>query len=249
MQLIQPIYDDVFDLEEETDRLLEHIDDILEARFSLYQPASSYDLTSLGEALLENGRKPERKQVLDKDADDGELLAMVENAEDYWDEDLYDDEYDDEDDEYDDEEDDEYDDEDDEYDESEEDEWEDAGRNTVSAGIKELKPGGSIYSFKVKPLCKKRAAKVIKLKGIQTLDDLSDAVQSEFDLEWDHLYSFFMSNKAWNRKAEYSHPRSDGRPADAARIGRLGLKPKQKFLYLFDYGDELKFEVEVEDIS
>jgi hypothetical protein len=33
-------------------------------------------------------------------------------------------------------------------------------------------------------------------------------------------------------------------PASKVRIETLNLKPKQKFLYLFDYGDEWHFEVE-----
>jgi Plasmid pRiA4b ORF-3-like protein len=33
-------------------------------------------------------------------------------------------------------------------------------------------------------------------------------------------------------------------PASKVRIETLNLKPKQKFLYLFDYGDEWCFEVE-----
>jgi hypothetical protein len=33
-------------------------------------------------------------------------------------------------------------------------------------------------------------------------------------------------------------------PATTVRIESLSLKPKQKFLYLFDYGDEWQFEVE-----
>jgi len=33
-------------------------------------------------------------------------------------------------------------------------------------------------------------------------------------------------------------------PATRVRIESLNLKPKQKFLYLFDYGDEWQFEVE-----
>jgi hypothetical protein len=33
-------------------------------------------------------------------------------------------------------------------------------------------------------------------------------------------------------------------PATTVRIKSLNLKPKQKLLYLFDYGDEWRFEVE-----
>jgi len=39
-----------------------------------------------------------------------------------------------------------------------------------------------------------------------------------------------------------SHP-EQGLPATKVKIESLNLKPKQKFLYLFDYGDQWEFEV------
>ena len=93
------------------------------------------------------------------------------------------------------------------------------------------------------------------------------AIQEAFDFDADHLYSFFMSGKAWDiSDFEYYHPEADGGPPEAnmrtlfslirgskpeprlpattVRIESLNLEPKQKFLYLFDYGDEWQFEVE-----
>lgn len=72
------------------------------------------------------------------------------------------------------------------------------------------------------------------------------AIQEAFNFDADptHLYSFFMSGKAWDRYSEYCHPEADGAPATRVRIESLSLKPGQKFLYLFDYGDQWEFEVE-----
>jgi hypothetical protein len=49
-----------------------------------------------------------------------------------------------------------------------------------------------------------------------------------------------MSNKPWDASSEYSvpHPESSAGNAKRARIDSLDLKPKRKFLYLFDFGDE-----------
>lgn len=103
--------------------------------------------------------------------------------------------------------------------------------------------------------------------GRQTLNDLHMVIQEAFGFDADHLYSFFMSGKAWDTSDfEYYHPEADGGPPEAdmravlslirgskpqprlpatkAGIESLNLKPKQKFLYLFDYGDEWQFEVE-----
>jgi len=122
------------------------------------------------------------------------------------------------------------------------------------------------YIFKVK-LKHKRIWRRIEILGSQTLDDLHTAIQKAFDFDADHLYSFFMSGKAWDDSDfEYYHPEAEGGflenrmrmelslirgsqpqprlPATKVRIESLNLKPKQKFLYLFDYGDEWHFEVE-----
>ena len=122
--------------------------------------------------------------------------------------------------------------------------------------------------FKVKLTHDKRVWRTIELLGSQTLDDLHGAIQAAFDFDADHLYSFFMSGKAWDLSDfEYHHPDADPqtplwttirtlmatirgihpeprRPATAVRLDALHLKPKQRFLYLFDYGDEWRFDVE-----
>jgi hypothetical protein len=123
------------------------------------------------------------------------------------------------------------------------------------------------YVFNVKLRCDKCVWRKIEVLGSQTLDDLHMAIQEAFDFDADHLYSFFMSGKAWDDSDfEYYHPEADGGPlenrvrtilslirgsqpkprlpATRVRIESLNLKPKQKFLYLFDYGDEWQFEVE-----
>jgi hypothetical protein len=46
----------------------------------------------------------------------------------------------------------------------------------------------------------------IEMRGDQTLADLHVAIQDAYDFDNDHLYSFFMSGKAWDRKSEYSLP-------------------------------------------
>ena len=100
------------------------------------------------------------------------------------------------------------------------------------------------HIFKVTPYADLKVYRMIEMLGTQTLDDFHRVILEEFDLDYDHLYSFFMNNKAWSGvNNEYCDPRSNGRHADKIKIGMLRLIPKQKFLYLFDYGDELKFEV------
>lgn len=124
------------------------------------------------------------------------------------------------------------------------------------------------YIFKVKLKHDKRIWRKIEVLGSQTLEVLHMTIQEAFDFDADHLYSFFMSGRAWDDSDfEYHHPDAAPQtplekkmetifsliqgshpelrvPATRMRIESLNLKPKQKFLYLFDYGDEWQFEVE-----
>lgn len=49
----------------------------------------------------------------------------------------------------------------------------------------------------------------IEMRGDQTLEQLHLAIQSAFEFDNDHLYSFFMSGKAWDKKTEYSLPEEE----------------------------------------
>ena len=113
-----------------------------------------------------------------------------------------------------------------------------------------------VYVFKVKLGYDKRVWRRIELLGSQTLHDLSLAIVRSFDFyDW-HLYSFFMSGRAWDSSTEFVSPDyfldsgpcepggDEKRNADEALISSLGLEPKQRFLYLFDYGDDWRFEVQ-----
>jgi hypothetical protein len=124
------------------------------------------------------------------------------------------------------------------------------------------------FIFKVKLRHDKRVWRKIEILGSQTLDDLHKAIQEAYGFDADHLYSYFMSGKAWDHSGyEYHHPDAAPQtpitkkmrtlmsmirgsypeprlPATKMRIQSLNLKPKQKFLYLFDYGDQWQFEAE-----
>jgi hypothetical protein len=112
------------------------------------------------------------------------------------------------------------------------------------------KPGAVLtYSFKVTYQRKPSVWQVIEISEDESLDDLHYAILSGVDFDTDHLYSFFMSGQAWDRGTEYAAPYAERRSAARVKIGDLRLRMKQKFLYLFDYGDEHRFEVQLVDIN
>ena len=89
--------------------------------------------------------------------------------------------------------------------------------------------------------------RTIRIAGTDTFEDLHEAIQDAFDFDNDHLYAFFMDGKRWSRNGEsYWSPMNDeGILADEIEIGTAGLTEGKKFLYLFDFGDEWQFNVQV----
>ena len=90
--------------------------------------------------------------------------------------------------------------------------------------------------------------RTIAMSGEDTLDELHLAIQKAFRFDNDHLFAFFMDGKPYS-KTRYNDSRGQEPPfADDAVIGRLDLWLRQRFLYLFDFGDEWRFDVELVEI-
>lgn len=104
-----------------------------------------------------------------------------------------------------------------------------------------------IYTFRVS--LHRGVWSKIKLSSQHTLHDLHNYIQGAFEFDNDHMYSFFMDGRAWSIN-KFTCPQDyEGPHSDEVKIGELQLYKKQKFLYLFDYGDEWRFNVEVFDIE
>ena len=100
----------------------------------------------------------------------------------------------------------------------------------------------------------------LELLEEQTLDDLHEAIIYK-SFRWDdpHMYAFFMDNKPYSqdRKMEYHcDPEgemeffNEGKPNSTnTRLKDLNFKKKQKFLFVFDFGDDHMFSIKVEDFS
>ena len=90
----------------------------------------------------------------------------------------------------------------------------------------------------------------IQISESATLYKLSSAILDAFDFYDDHLHSFFMNNRAWDSDFEYASSRGgelDGSRgySDKARLSRFRLVKGDKFLYIFDYGDDWRFHIKV----
>jgi len=121
----------------------------------------------------------------------------------------------------------------------------------VAKPLKSTKKPGALqtYTFKVTYEYDRDVWRKIEIAENQTLDDLHSAILDSVDFADDHLYSFFISGRAWDKSTEYASPHADGANAARMKIKDLRLRMKQKFLYLFDYGDEHRFEVQLMEIN
>lgn len=95
----------------------------------------------------------------------------------------------------------------------------------------------------------------IELKETQTLDDLHEAIIYQ-SFGWDdpHMYSFHLDNIPYSkdRSKEYScDPDPDmfgGKKPNSTKtqLEDLNLKKNQKFLFVFDFGDDHQFGINTE---
>lgn len=69
-----------------------------------------------------------------------------------------------------------------------------------------------VYTFQVTIPGLDNLYRVLELREDQTLLELHYAIQRAFKFDDDHLYSFFMSGKAWDRTTEYTVIHDEFRP-------------------------------------
>jgi tetratricopeptide (TPR) repeat protein len=83
----------------------------------------------------------------------------------------------------------------------------------------------------------------------QTLHHLHETLKAEFGLPGEHLYCFYLSDKAYDPKKAYGGPRADTlQQADKTNFASLGMKRGRRFLYLFDFTAEHFFSVLVQRV-
>ena len=88
------------------------------------------------------------------------------------------------------------------------------------------------YTFHVSLPGAGKVWRKIEIAAEQTLEQLHLSIQDAFDFDNDHLYSFFLSGKAWDKKTEYSLPE--------------GVSPYGEFF--FDEED-VDFDEEIESLE
>jgi hypothetical protein len=116
----------------------------------------------------------------------------------------------------------------------------------ITPGQEIVTEKSSAYLFKIKKATNKRGSKTFALRGSQTLEKLAQAIILNFNMDYGHMYSFFMSNKPYDRSSEITCPYNaySNINTESIKFHQLNLYKEQKFLFLYDFGDDIMFEVE-----
>ena len=105
-----------------------------------------------------------------------------------------------------------------------------------------------VYYFIV--ILSKTVWRKIRLSHNHSLRDLHMAIQDAFLFDDDHLYAFYIGGNQRTGKPIYCEDtHGEGTTAEETRIFDLELYKGQKMLYLFDFGDQWKFDVELIEID
>ncbi len=106
----------------------------------------------------------------------------------------------------------------------------------------------SNYTLKV-ALPESNVSHVVSLSGSSTLEELHHLIQDAFEFADDHLYGFFMDNCPYSEDAYYAPGDEEERCADEVTLDELSLKVGRKFLYIFDFGCDWNFTIQVQRIE
>jgi len=87
----------------------------------------------------------------------------------------------------------------------------------------------------------------IQISKSATLYKLHKAIISAFDFEDDHAHAFFMDNHYWSEYAAFFSMKMQGdeRLTKSYKLKKLNLTKGDQFKYLFDFGDEWRFQCKV----
>lgn len=87
----------------------------------------------------------------------------------------------------------------------------------------------------------------IQISKSATLYKLHKAIISAFDFEDDHAHAFFMDNHYWSGYAAFFSMKMHGdeRLTKSYKLEKLNLVKGDQFKYLFDFGDEWRFQCKV----
>ena len=113
--------------------------------------------------------------------------------------------------------------------------------------LPQVETANGIFVFKVS--LDKKTWRRFAISSKDVLDDLHDAIQKAFRFDNDHLYEFSFHNR-FGTTQRVVHPMCEEEfSTDKFEIKDLPLRIGEKMEYVFDFGDNWQFTVELDDIQ
>ena len=106
-----------------------------------------------------------------------------------------------------------------------------------------------VFRLSISPERAPEVRRVVDFDGRSTLHDVHNVIQHELDLDNDHLYAFYLSGRYFDPSSEHSLSQGARHDAQRSVLFRLGLEAGQRFVYLFDFGDEHRHALTVVSIT
>lgn len=105
------------------------------------------------------------------------------------------------------------------------------------------------YQLKASYERNKRIYTILDISANSTLDDLCHMILDAFDFTYEHLYLFNFGGRGYGEGEDiYAYMPEPGENGTNIRLGRLNLVLKQKFYFLYDFGDDWGFDIQVQKI-
>jgi len=100
---------------------------------------------------------------------------------------------------------------------------------------------------------KPRLYRDVEIEGGKSLSDLAEAITAAFDFSFDHPFGFYSdlenpygkTGERYELFADLEDGDSDAASVERTPIDRVFGTIGKKMLFLFDYGDEWRFQVEL----
>jgi|LGVF01.1.fsa_nt_gb hypothetical protein len=118
-------------------------------------------------------------------------------------------------------------------------------RNNLVLPEREFQDG--TYVFKVSL---EEAWRRIAIPGSMFFDDLSTCILRVFAFDSDHLYQFSFKNRfGFLKFVNHPYMEEESPSTDETRIGDAMIEPGAEMTFLFDFGDNWEFDVELERLD
>ncbi len=103
-----------------------------------------------------------------------------------------------------------------------------------------------IYTFKVSI---GKVWRRIAISAEMDLDELAMTILGSYEFDSDHLYLFSYKNRMGVERRIFHSYCEESPFTSETRVGEIPLLPGQSMMFLFDFGDDWKFNVELESIE